>query len=98
MTNSILLESLSAENLKELIRDVIREEVQIKKDEPIQTEMKFYSRKEVCSLLKLSLPTLSEYTKEGHIQAVRIGGRVLYSEQAVQDALQAVPNLKFKRV
>nr|WP_320117583.1 helix-turn-helix domain-containing protein [uncultured Marinifilum sp.] len=97
MTKSILLESLSAENLKELIRDVIREEVQTRKDEPTKTETKFYSRGEVSSLLKLSLPTLNEYTKEGRIQAMRIGRRVLYSEQAVQEALKVVPNSKGKR-
>ena len=97
MTKSILLESLSAENLKELIRDVIREEAKPRNNDHQETEPKFYTRNEVATLLKLSLPTLSGYTKEGRIQAMRIGRRVLYSEQAVQDALKVIPTTKGKR-
>ncbi|WP_372751606.1 helix-turn-helix domain-containing protein [Labilibaculum sp.] len=81
--------------LKELIREVISEE--LKKGNKPKDETKFRTRLEVAELLKITLPTLHEYTKEGRIQAMRIGRRVLYSEQAVQEALQVVPNTKGKR-
>ena len=97
MKTSTLLESLSPETLKELIREVIREEAQLRNIAPQETKLKYYGREEVATLLKISLPTLHEYTKEGRIKAVRIKGRVLYSEEAIKEALKVVPTTKGKR-
>jgi len=86
---------INADYLKEVIREVISEELE-RITKP-QNETQYRTRKEAAKLLKITLPTLHEYTKEGRIQAVRIGKRVLYSEQAVQEALKVIPSTKGKR-
>jgi len=109
MKNSILWRYLTSENLKDLIRDlfgdlfrdlfreVIREEsLSPKLPQPI-SEDTLYTRREMAIKLKLSLPTLSVYTREGRIRGKRIGSRVLYTEQALQDALKEIPITKGKR-
>lgn len=57
----------------------------------------YLTRQQAAELLHITLPTLHEYTKAGVIQGSRIGTRVLYSEQAIQDAVKAIPVLKYKR-
>lgn len=47
-----------------------------------------YSRDEVCALLHISKPTLWQKTKNGEIEATRIGRRVLYSESAVKKFME----------
>ena len=48
----------------------------------------FLTRKETSFLLKISLTSLNEYTKNGTLCAYRIGGRVLYKQEGVEAALK----------
>lgn len=84
------------------LRRVIREELQEKSSSEIeknQSERKatYLNRFEVAELLRISLPTLANWTKEGTLQAYRIGKRVLYRVDEVNSSLQKVRNLKYKR-
>lgn len=45
------------------------------------------SRKETAALLGISLPTLNEWTKKGVIKSYRIGRKVLYKDDEVNNAL-----------
>jgi excisionase family DNA binding protein len=66
--------------------------------QPAQEESIIYlSRKEVCKLLKISLPTLSRYYKNGVIQGVRVGSRILFTHESIRDALKIIPNQKLRR-
>lgn len=58
----------------------------------------FLNRKEVSKLLQVSLPTLHEWTKLGWLQSYKIGNRVLYKPEEVQDSLTKVQSLKHKRL
>jgi|WetSurMetagenome_2_1015567.scaffolds.fasta_scaffold00004_27 excisionase family DNA binding protein len=60
-------------------------------------DIHYLSRQEVADLLKISLPTLNEYTRTGIIQGSRIGSRVLYDETAVREAVKEIPTHKYKR-
>ena len=51
------------------------------------TEIQHLSRKEVCSVLKITLPTLNNWTKSGLIPSYRIGSRILYKLEDVHAAL-----------
>ena len=76
MENSILIRNLTVEELQDLIHSIFKEELQLllpKKGEP-----KYLTRKEVCSSLKISLPTLVRYTQIGVVKGFRIGTRILY--------------------
>lgn len=95
-TNNIILQNVSPGDLKQIISEVVEEK--LSKFQPVQKDAtKYRSRKEVANLLKISLPTLNEYTKTGKIKAVRFGSRVLYSSEEIEKALQEIEVLKYKR-
>jgi excisionase family DNA binding protein len=48
------------------------------------------SRKETARILNISLPTLHLFTKEGSIRAYRIGNRVLYKSEDIENALKVI--------
>jgi hypothetical protein len=82
--------------MHDLIRECIREELQ--DIQPAKEETaKFLTRLEACKALKISLPTLSRYSDLGLITAKRIGNRILYLEQDIQNALTDIPTKKYNK-
>jgi len=68
------------------------------KFQPNQKDItKYLTRKEVAELLSISLPTLNEYTKTGKLKGFRIGGRVLYCANEIQNSLTEIEALKYRR-
>ena len=57
---------------------------------PKQTDKDLKSRKETARILNISLPTLHLFTKEGIIRAYRIGNRVLYKQEDIENALKVI--------
>ena len=53
-------------------------------------EMRFHSRSETSKILGIALSNLSEKTKDGTITASRLGGRVLYSDADIANALTKI--------
>lgn len=95
METSTILHNVTPETLQELIRITIREEIE--NINPPKDELKYLTRREVCDLLKISLPTLHNYVHDGKLKGHRIGRRVLFSEQDIKDAVKEIPNLKYSR-
>lgn len=95
-TNSILIQNISPEDFKQLISDAVEEKF-IKYQPQAIKDKKYLTRKEVKELLKISLPTLNEYTKTGKLKGYRIGGRILYRTDEIQESLQAIETLKYRR-
>lgn len=54
------------------------------------TDKDLKSRKETARILNISLPTLHLFTKEGIICAYRIGNRVLYKQEDIENALKVI--------
>jgi hypothetical protein len=80
---------LIIEELQNLIRSTIREEIQLVLDkEP--DENKYFTRKEAATLLKISIPTLHQYTKIGIIKGSRIGTRVLYKLKDLESSMNEI--------
>ena len=50
--------------------------------------IKYYTRKETAKEMNITLPTLNKYVKKGLIQCRKIGNRVLFSKQDIENALQ----------
>jgi hypothetical protein len=96
MTNSVIIENSTKEEILDALRGIVREELSgvLQAREP---EVKFKTRKEVCALLKISLPTLAEYSRNGIIQGKRVGSRILYDEASVLAAVKQIPVVKHKR-
>jgi excisionase family DNA binding protein len=57
----------------------------------------YLSRKEVAKLLKITLPTLHDWTKLGYLKSYKIGTRVLYKQCEVIETLENVPSFKHKK-
>lgn len=57
---------------------------------PKKGDSNLKSRKETAKILSISLPTLHTFTKEGIIQAYRIGNRVLYKQEDIDNALTII--------
>ena len=95
MENSILIRNLTAEELQNLIRSTIREELRLilpKKGDP-----KYLTRKEVAAFLKISLPTLHEYTKAGIVNGFRIGTRILYKMEDIEQNMKSIEIRRYRR-
>ena len=60
-------------------------------------EPKFYSRKETADLLHVTLPTLSRLTKDGLIESKRVGNRVLYEANSIDEAVKKQVVFKYRR-
>ena len=85
----------SEDKFTQTIRSIIREELAIQHaKEPAQ---RFLSRQEVAELLKISLPTLNEYTRKGIVKGSRVGSRVLYDEAQIRESVKGIPTLKYRR-
>lgn len=75
--HSILVHQLNCQQLQELLRVIVREELSSFKinNKPISNaeEIKFLSKKEAALFLKISLPTLTKLIKSGDVKALRLG-------------------------
>lgn len=97
MENSILIQNVTADELYEKIRMTVRDEITSQKSLLELAEKKFLTRKETASRLRITLPTLNTYTKNGILIGVRFGYRVLYREEDVQSAIKEIPVQRFRR-
>lgn len=83
------------EKLGEIVKNAINEAIKsIPKEQPKQPNEVFLTRKEVAKLLKISLPTLNEHSKNGKIRSYLIGGRVLYRQSDILNSLHEVRAIK----
>ena len=97
MNNNIILSTIQLLELKQVISETVREELinysgTLKKEEPAE----LLTRKEAATLLRVSLPTLHEWSKSGLIKFNRIGTRVLYKKEDVLAALKESVTFKHK--
>lgn len=60
-------------------------------------EPKFYTRKETADLLHVTLPTLARLTKDGLITSKRVGTRILYEAEAIDEAVKKQVIFKYRR-
>ena len=93
----ILLNGINLSDIKKVLREVL-EEKSNDFAKPVKSEdQKYLSRKEVAKLLKISLTTLNDWSKQGIVQAYRIGNRVLYKKKEIEDSVSKVQSFKYKR-
>ena len=94
----ILLNGINLSDIKKVLREVL-EEKSNDFAKPVKSEdQEYLSRKEVAKLLKISLTTLNDWSKQGIVQAYRIGNRVLYKKKEIEDSVSKVQSFKYKRV
>ena len=86
----------SEEDLKQMFRDIISEVVQ-EFLKPNTTETELLTRKEAAAFLKISLPTLAQYTKEQIVPGRRCGNKVLYRKNDLLNSGKIIQSLKHKK-
>jgi hypothetical protein len=81
MDKQILLSCISPEALKQLIKEVVKEEfIDFKKNLAIHESDALLTRSETCEFLKIDSSTLWSWTKKGKISCYGIGARRYYKK------------------
>ena len=92
----ILITGIKANELLERIGQLIDSKIGILPTENKQ-QSGYLSRKEAAKLLKITLPTLHDWTKLGYLKAYKMGTRVLYKESEIIQSLEKVQSAKHKK-
>lgn len=83
----IILQGISLEDFLLEVEKTIEKKVNEKLDQLKQnTKWEYITRKDAAELLKITLPTLHNYIKEGKISSYRIGSRVLLRSDEVENS------------
>lgn len=93
--NEILLNGINVDELLEKIGNLI--DAKLNSPPPKENQSTLLSRQEVATLLKITLPTLHDWTKLGWLQSYKIGNRVLYKLEEVEEALKKTTINKHKK-
>lgn len=93
MMNGIII-SITEEEFQARLEAAM--EKALEKYRPKIEEVKYITRKEAAKKLRISLPTLNEYTKTGRVKGYRISGRVLYRSDEIESSLSAIETLKYR--
>ncbi|WP_299220835.1 helix-turn-helix domain-containing protein [uncultured Alistipes sp.] len=93
MAKEIYLNGMTADQLSEMIRESLRDELQQLRPVP-KTDTKYLTRHETARHLRISLVTLTDWVNRGKIRAHKIGGRVLFRDSDVEAALNRIVPIK----
>lgn len=101
MTGQILFTGITPEDFMNRLATIIDERVEERIKQQSATshpdKVQYLQRKDVCEILRISLPTLNDYTKEGYLSGYKIGNRVLYKQNEVEEALHKIGSRKGKK-
>lgn len=91
----IFLEELTLDELLTAIEAMLDEKLKLK--EAQKSRPVYLSRQEVADILKITLPTLRDYTRLGWLNSYKIGARVLYKEDEVVKSIECLKINKHRR-
>ena len=94
MPKEIYLSGPTADQLSEMIRESLRDELQQFRPARSKSETKYLTRQETARRLRISLVTLTDWVNRGKICAHKIGGRVLFRDSDVEAALNQIVPIK----
>ena len=90
--NNIIFTSLSYDELRELIKGTIREELNKK------NEKELLNVREACELLDISRSALNKWKSENKIPYKRLGKRIYFNRKDLLDALKDSDYKKIKEL
>ncbi len=82
------LYALTLDKIEPILKGWIKEV--LASEQPLEQPLVFYSRYEVCKLLKISLPTLGRYMNLGIVTGKKVGNRILFSQDDIDKALHEI--------
>jgi len=90
----ITITQLSPEDLKTLIRELFKQELEALKRGKEKESDPIFTREETAKRFDIDLSTLHRWTKQGKITAHAIGARIYYKESSIQEALIEIQSKK----
>lgn len=94
MAKEIYLNGMTADQLSEMIRESLRDELRQLRPAHPKTDTRYLTRRETARRLRISLVTLTDWVNRGKICAHKIGGRVLFRDNDVEAALNQIIPIK----
>ncbi len=89
MTNSILLQNLSPDDLTQLIKEGVKSQLDdFKKDFTTQNPDELLTREQTCKLLQIDSSTLWHWTNKGKVTAYGIANRRYYKKAEILECLK----------
>ena len=89
---------ISIEELEGTIRKVITDSLRENQlSKPSNPEADYLTRIETANLLRVTLPTLSEWTKRGILNSYRMGSRIRYKRSEVNASFDSGQLQKYGR-
>lgn len=95
--NQILLSGINLNELLERIGQLIESKIGIRPTENNTLQSDYITRADASRLLKITLPTLHDWTKLGYLKSYKMGTRVLYKESEIVQRLEQVQLIKHKK-
>lgn len=88
MKRGIFIESIESDELRETLREVIREELAGAISAPVNQSNTLLTRQEAAQMLGVTVQTIDRYVATGKLLKRKIGGKVFFSGDDIQAALQ----------
>jgi excisionase family DNA binding protein len=88
---TIQLQSIGKSELESIVMRCMA--TVLRNQQPVAKETQpsgYITRKQVCGILHISMPTVHAWMKQGKLQSYHIGGRTLFKESEVMEAVEAV--------
>lgn len=85
---SLLIQQASISDIEAMVSRLLDQRLGDFKSQKRDDASRYLTRKEAAAMLRISLPTLADWTRLGRIGAYRIGGRVLYAHSDITKALE----------
>ncbi|MGN6264764.1 MAG: helix-turn-helix domain-containing protein [Ginsengibacter sp.] len=89
--------SFSKSDFQDLISGTLNACLRLNQERPPQNN-KLISRKEAAGILHITLPTLLAWTMEGKVKGYRIGRRVLYKKNEIENAITEISTSQKRRM
>jgi excisionase family DNA binding protein len=95
---SLCLLPISFEELEDTIRKVITDSLRENQlSKPSNSEADYLTRIETARLLRVTLPTLTDWTKRGILKSYRMGTRIRYKRSEVNESFDSGKLQKYGR-
>lgn len=88
MDNVLFLQGLTSQEFQKMLISTLKQVIEPLMSTKESSSIELLTRKEAAQFLRISLPTLADWSKQGIIHAISIGGRVYYSISDIQNALE----------
>ncbi len=93
---TILLNAISLEEFKTIFREIVDEELEKYFSGQSDPE-EYLSRKETAAKLKISLPTLHNYSKQGLIKSHRVLNQIRYKKSEVEGSMKEIRDRRYSK-